>query len=399
MTRPLLTIVIPTHNRSQYAVRSIGNVLSVNSDDLQLVVHDSSDNDDLERWVAGRIADPRLVYRHVRVTLSMTDNHNAAMALASGEYVCLIGDDDGINPEIIDAARWAKTCEFDALTPRLAATYCWPDFRTSTFGTRHASRLYVGRISGTWECLDVPCAYRECLANACQGAGNLPKIYHGIVKRGCLEKVFEGAGAYFFGVSPDVSGAIALAPFITKYCVLDYPLTIPGASGNSNTGLSALNKHKGALESHPYMKRFQIIAWPDLVPKFFSVQTAWAQAGVEALRATGREDELRHFDYVMLHALCLWAHPDYALETIGNFVRILRGKKQNLALGLIRLVIAIGKVVLLRMHYLVRRLARPTADGGKDHVESVPDIEAAGRELQRYLHVRRMSLTVVLFES
>lgn len=111
------------------------------------------------------MADPRLVYRHAGARLSITDNHNAAMAL-SGEYVCLIGDDDGVNPEIIDAVRWAKANGVDALTPRIVANYCWPDFRTATFGARHASRLYVGRISGHWKRLDVFHAFRECLLQA-----------------------------------------------------------------------------------------------------------------------------------------------------------------------------------------------------------------------------------------
>jgi hypothetical protein len=387
---------MPTHNRSQYAVHAITNVLSVKSSDLELVVHDSSDADDLEQWVRASVADPRLVYRHVRARLSITDNHNAAMALATGEYACLIGDDDGINPEILDAVRWAKANDVDALTPRIVANYCWPDFRTRVFGTRHASRLYVGRISGRWERLDVSHAFRECLVQACQGTGNLPKIYHGIVRRTCLQQLFESAGAYFFGVSPDVSGAIALAPYIQTYWVLDYPLTIPGASGKSNTGRSAMLAHVGTLEDDPHMKLFQNVVWPDIVPKFVSVETVWAQAGVAALQATGQDEALRHFDYVALHALCLWAHPVYTARTASNLVRILRAKRQKLAVSLARLVIAMGKVIARRILYLVRRLARPTASGGRDYVAHIANVEAAGRELQQYLRTRNRSFGGVL---
>ncbi len=400
MTRaPLLTIVIPTHNRSQYAVHAIANVLSVESDELELVVHDSSDTEDLERRIGDRVADSRLVYRHVRAQLSITDNHNAAMALASGEYVCLIGDDDGINPEIIDATRWAKANGIDALTPRIVANYCWPDFRTRTFGTRHASRLYVSRFSASYERLEVSRALKQCLAHAFQGTGNLPKIYHGIVRRSCLQQLFEKAGAYFFGVSPDVSGAIALAPHIQTYFILDYPITIPGASGGSNTGRSAIRAHTGTLENDPHMRLFQNVVWPDLVPKFISVETVWAQAGVAALHATGQAEALHHFNYVNLHARCLWTNPVYAAEIVGNLVRILRSKNRDITLGLIGLAIAVGEVIALRMLYLVKRLAHPSVSAGRGYVEHIPHIEAAGRELQEYLKGKNKSFGRIVSQS
>ncbi len=38
----------------------------------------------------------------------MVDNFNSAMEAVAAEYVCFIGDDDGINPELLDAAQWAR---------------------------------------------------------------------------------------------------------------------------------------------------------------------------------------------------------------------------------------------------------------------------------------------------
>ena len=272
----LLSIVIPTHNRFRYASHAIGNVLSIQSDEMEMIVHDTSDDDELESWICSNVSDPRLTYRHVKPPLSMTENHNAAVSLASGDYICLIGDDDGVNPEIMESARWAKELGLDALTPVISATYSWGDFSTRLLGDRHARKLYIGVISGKYRFERVDNALDRCLKNACQGTDGLPKIYHGIVRRTCLQDVYAKTGAFFFGVSPDVSGAIALAPHVKKFCVIDYPLTIPGASGGSNTGRSALNQHKGSLDDDPHMKPFKNVNWPDLVPRFFSVQTVWA---------------------------------------------------------------------------------------------------------------------------
>jgi len=392
----LVSIVIPTHNRSRYAMHAIANVLSIPSDEIQLVVHDSSDDDALEQWVVAREEDHRLTYRHVHDLLSMTDNHNAGVALAVGDYVCLIGDDDGVTPEIIEAARWAKAHNVDALTPRLAAVYCWPDFRTRLLGDRHAARLYIGKFSGVMRVADVRKALKDCLRQACQEPGDLPKIYHGIVRRTCLEAVRKAAGAYFFGVSPDVSGAVALAPRILRHVIVDYPLTIPGASGGSNTGRSAMQTHKGSLSDDPHMRRFAQVVWPDLVPRFFSVETVWAQAGLEALRLTQQDVHIKEFDYTKLHAMCLWSHPEYAPTILRNFYGVTKARRGNLAAGLGSLLVGLGKVAGTRFAYWVKRLAHPTAGGGRDVIENVPNIEASGRALQTYLSRKGRSLSSLL---
>ena len=108
------------------------------------------------------------------------------------------------------------------------------------------------------------------------------------------------------------------------------------------------------------------------------------------------EESLLYFDYLALHALCLWAHPDYSLETVTNFLRILRTKRQNVAFGLTRLAIALARVVLLRVLYLAGRMMHPTPSGGRDYVEHIPDIEAAARALQYCLRTRGKSLKSVL---
>jgi len=124
---PLLSVIIPTRNRVNYAKSAIQAILRISSDDLQLVVEDNSDTTELADWVNNRFDDERLIYHYSDIPISMSENYERAMTLASGEYICFIGDDDGVNPEIIEAVMWAKNFKLDALVVPGVINYVWPD--------------------------------------------------------------------------------------------------------------------------------------------------------------------------------------------------------------------------------------------------------------------------------
>src|SRR5690349_17226070 len=104
---PLLSIVIATKNRQKYAIHAVESILSLNDDRIEVVIQDNSDIADLSSRLSKFKSDSRLKYRYTPPPFSSIDNFNAAVELSSGEYVCLIGDDDGINPEIIESTLWA----------------------------------------------------------------------------------------------------------------------------------------------------------------------------------------------------------------------------------------------------------------------------------------------------
>jgi glycosyltransferase involved in cell wall biosynthesis len=226
---------MPTHNRARYAIHAVQAILAIEADDLELVVHDTSEGPSL-RDFASTIDDPRLRYIHSAEALSMTENHNRAMGSARGHYVCLIGDDDSILPEALVVARWAAQRRVLAVAPETVVSYLWPDFRSRAFGTRHAGRLYMKRHFGAIGVRDARSCLLVSLARGALGTRGLPKVYHGIVAREVLEQVKLRGGAYFYGISPDVSGAISVASLIERFIVMDYPLTIPGSSAGSNAG-------------------------------------------------------------------------------------------------------------------------------------------------------------------
>ena len=124
---PLLSVVITIRNRQEYAILCVESILRIQDPDLEVVVQDNSDTRELEELLSRNVQDSRLRYSYTPTPLSFIGNFDAAVRLATGEYVCFIGDDDGINPEILEATRWAKDNEIDSLKPASGVHYIWPE--------------------------------------------------------------------------------------------------------------------------------------------------------------------------------------------------------------------------------------------------------------------------------
>lgn len=381
--RYLVSVVVPTHNRSKYAIPCVKSLLEIQSDRLQVVVHDTS-NDEcaLSHWASTQ-ADPRLVYVHWKSRLSMTENHEHAIALAEGEYVCLIGDDDTVSARIIEAAEYARSEAIEMLTPQVKAFYYWPDFRTKFYGAAHAGRIYLDTFSGGCTQYDVSRRLDTALYEACQGTDALPKLYHGLVKRSLLDTLRQRSGKIFFGTSPDMSASISLALIGKRYSLIDFPFTMPGGGGGSNSGRSAMGKHKGDLKSDPHMKPFTDLRWPEELPMFFSVETVWAHAAWATLEGLGDEAHKAQFNLARLYALCLFHHRDYAKEILSARRAAQRGG--NTQVGTVRLVSELISVVCKYGFARFKRVLKPKASNGREVVAVVDDVYLARQALDRRL--------------
>jgi Glycosyl transferase family 2 len=383
----LLSVVIPTHNRARYAFHAIASLLAIPNAELEVVVSDTSTDGELFAQLTSPechfFNDPRLKYVRPAEKLDMTGNHNAAIEASNGEYVCLIGDDDTISADALLAAAWAKKWNVEVIAPNVVANYVWPDFRSRLMGAGHASRLYVAKRFGGAVIRDSPAALSSALTNAAQGTDGLPKIYHGIVRRLVLERIRALSGAYFQGSSPDVSGAVGLALCSQSFVVVDFPLTIPGASSGSNTGRSAMNTHKGKLGQESQTKAFEAGGWSQGVPRFFSVETVWAHAALETIRRIAPH-QVATFNFARLIAVCRVLHVEYALEidrAIGEAEQI-EGVRNTLR---VQIGIETKRYRHERLARFVKRLSRPTAAGGRAYISGLETIAEAPAALAKRL--------------
>jgi hypothetical protein len=381
-----------------YAFDCICSLLQLASEKVEVVVSDTSDSNELKNRIDSLSISSfktRLNYFKPEKKFDMTGNHNSAVAAARGKYVCLIGDDDTVTRELVDAAEWADKNNIDCLSPNVVSNYAWPDFRSLSFGAAHSSRLYLPERIGSFARVEGASAILNALANAGQGTDGLPKLYHGLVKREVLEEVRKRSGEYFHGSSPDVSMAVGLSCLLANrsgsFFTIDYPLTIPGASCGSNTGRSAMNIHKGKLESEKQTSAFAANGWSSGVPKFFSVETVWAHACLSTLSAMNASVLIKKYNYSRLLASCLNAHPDFDLEInnalkeaaneIGIDVRVMKRHIKFIRVQL----------KLRRLRYLARRSMWPTASGGRPFVGGINSIIETPAILQSWLDKRNLS--------
>jgi glycosyltransferase involved in cell wall biosynthesis len=111
--QPRLTIAMPTRNRPELLERALGSVLEAAgpvAGQVEVVVSDGSTDDASGQVVRRLLADWPGGHRYVwnRPALSLPENINRAMGLATGEWILQLHDDDyllpGAGPVVLDAA-------------------------------------------------------------------------------------------------------------------------------------------------------------------------------------------------------------------------------------------------------------------------------------------------------
>lgn len=396
---PLLSIVIPTKNRQKYCLSAIESILMIGSDKIQIVIQDNSDDNSLESRIQKFNNNYLLKYTYIPGQLSFVENFNNAIDAADGEYICIIGDDDGINPEIIDATIWAKENQVDSLVGNIKANYRWNNTgaKDTLFTKMTGSTLTITHFSGKAKRVDIEDSLIKLMKNGCTNYldYDFPKLYHGIVKKTALENLKRISGNYLKGLSPDIYASIALACTIENLVVIDYPLTIPGVCAESGSIQEGQKReHSKELKNAPHFKgRTQKYEWDSCVPEMYCVQTIWADSAFAALREFNRrEDLLKYFDHYMLCANILDA--DQTLNTMIydylNEVDLSMSKADHEKL--IKKAMFKGPYKKFVRDRLIGRLKKILKLERFKIINELPDMVQTTNELQRYLSTLSINL-------
>ncbi len=94
---PTFSILIPTRNRLEYLRHAVETVLRQESGDWEVVIADNCSDQDVAGY-AHSLSDQRVKYIRTSRFVPVTDNWNNALANSSGDYVLMLGDDDGLLP-------------------------------------------------------------------------------------------------------------------------------------------------------------------------------------------------------------------------------------------------------------------------------------------------------------
>jgi glycosyltransferase involved in cell wall biosynthesis len=122
LTQPSVSVCVPAYQAEAFLAHAIESVLAQTLTDWELVVVDNASTDRTGE-IASSYRDPRIAVHTNPTTVSLQDNWNRAVALASGRYVKVVPADDLLQPECLE--RQVKELESN---PGLALVSCRRDF-------------------------------------------------------------------------------------------------------------------------------------------------------------------------------------------------------------------------------------------------------------------------------
>jgi glycosyltransferase involved in cell wall biosynthesis len=307
--RPLLSIVIATKNREYYCIETIKSILAMKSNEIQLTVADNSDTEKVKEFVS-ELSDSRIRYQYDNSSISSIENFNRCVSLADGEYLCMIGDDDSVLPVILDIVKWAKLNDIDSIVSTKIIDYFWP----SDSSEKYKNGLLIMPVyEGSRTFLNAKEGLEKLIKSGflAYQSYNLPRSYHGIIKKECIENVKRITGWYFGGLSPDIYSTVSLSCFVKKHCVIDYPFSIAGICPSSTTAQAIIGVHTGKLEDAPHFRHRGVYNWEAVIPQFYSVETIWSESGIKALKDLKREELLINFNSYRLYIYSIYINRKY----------------------------------------------------------------------------------------
>lgn len=320
MEKPLVSVVIPTYNRYVYLKGSIEACLSIPTRNFEIIVQDNTpDNTEIIDYL-GKIADERVKYFYEPVHISMTENCDLGVMHASGEYVCLLGDDDCVCENILRAASYCKKNDVDACCFPFPG-FNWTDMTFDGKSLKDPRYFIREKADGSVRILD---SRKELLDSLHSGAGlnsTMPRAYHGMVAKQCLDRIYEKLGTYFPGPSPDMANAIVTCLESKKTIYLSDYLIVSGYGYKSARGEGNRGQHFGKIEEKPWLPKDVMSKWDRNIPKIFSGETIIAQSAVQAMNAWGCNKKEYRYPYSHLYATFFWHHKDIAKTALAFYLQ------------------------------------------------------------------------------
>lgn len=91
-SNPLISVIIPTYNRSSYVVKAITSVISQSYKNTEIIVIDDNSNDDTENIVKN--IDHPILYVKQKENKGGSAARNVGIEIANGDYIAFLDDDD-----------------------------------------------------------------------------------------------------------------------------------------------------------------------------------------------------------------------------------------------------------------------------------------------------------------
>jgi glycosyltransferase involved in cell wall biosynthesis len=392
---PLLSVLVATRNRQPYAFALIKDILSWADERVEVVISDNSEEAILSGWLAELMPDSRIKYQYSPRQMSAIDNFNRVVDAASGNFVCLIGDDDGLHPASIDAIAWADNLSIDCLMGSVEHEYIWPRRNNPALADvlksdGHNGILTMPSFTGRMRTQRGPLDLRGLLNRGCTQYHDLayPRLYHGFVRRSVLEKMRHSGGPVLGGLSPDIYAAVFLSQLTGLTVSLDYPLTIPGVSPASGTAIEGKSKEYSLnIREAPHFRAREWYTFNAKLPPFYCVDSIWADSACLALENMTLGDLCSDLKIFRLSAYIIRHQPLLREPLLRWLVEQGHARTRVGALGLTALAY-IGPPFASDLRRVARKILRTVGLGGGKLLKDLPTITDA--RLTITAHVSRL---------
>lgn len=308
MNQPLLSIVIPTKNRYPYLFKLLDTIDSFNFNEVEVVIQDNNErNEPILEYFQKLGGKPSYIkYDWNKESLPISLNSDYAILNSTGEYVCFIGDDDGVTKGIINQVKYLKNNGIEAMITRLAV-YNWPDYKDDSIFSL-SSTLSLDNPKGKNYILYSNKELKKVAKGGGATLGLLPRVYQGVVSRAALDKLYEKCGSFFPGPSPDMANAIALTAVVENYLYSDEPTIITGQSKFVGGGERLLKKLMN-LSEIPHLPKDIMDYWDSKLPSLWCTDTIWPGS---AIIAAAKMEIPFKINYNKIYGRFVYNHPSYS---------------------------------------------------------------------------------------
>lgn len=237
MSRPRFSIVIPTRMRHATLPYTLKTCIEQSFSDFEVVVADNASLPATRAAVEACKSD-KIRYSYSAEALPMSVNWTRAVESARGEWILLLGDDDGLFPWSL-AELNRLVCQYPTRSIRWDfAVYTWPCVGVED--QRNRLQLPLERYVRV-----VDSKPRLAKMTRSPHSVSIPLPYHGLIHRSLFEKALE-SGPIFEGPCPDTFAGIFLASLTSQFLEVGTPMSLVGVSGKSNGLQGVIEDSKGA---------------------------------------------------------------------------------------------------------------------------------------------------------
>lgn len=247
--RPKLSICVPSRNRQDCLRPTILDLIASPRTDIEFVITDNSDDRTIMDGFIASLGDTRIRYLpSADRPLSIGDNWERTIAAATGDWVIFIGDDDYVDPDVVDLISEIET--HDSAVDAIGwnrAPFEWASARTEEKAPpfslinrimRHTKDQLERRLFGWAASTYMPlCPYG---------------IYHGAVPRRTLDRIASSfSGRFFEHPTVDYDFLHKLVSSSSNFVYINRPMSILGVAAASNSAaIGDTKKLERAVEDH-----------------------------------------------------------------------------------------------------------------------------------------------------